>query len=175
MSDCLVVVAFRDRIADSYGDPVVFPNDAVAVRSFRQTCDQSPIGSDLELYRLGSYDRRLGKFVSLENPSFITSGVSKVSRSFASVPSVRFARSKIPMPHGVKTSMSTGFLYPVEWREVLPVIRLRLTLPLLRVFLPLFCAPFSIISLWTFITSSFRFVWSIRTLQRFWKAFALAV
>lgn len=43
-----------------------------------------------------------------------------MSRSFASVPSVRFARSKIPMPHGVKTSMSTGFLYPVEWREVLP-------------------------------------------------------
>lgn len=74
MSDLLVVVAFRDRIADSYGDPVVFPNEAVAVRSFRQTCDQSPIGSDLELYRLGSYDRKLGKFVSLENPSFITSG-----------------------------------------------------------------------------------------------------
>lgn len=43
-----------------------------------------------------------------------------MSRSFASVPSVRFARSKIPMPHGVKTSMSTGYLYPVEWREVLP-------------------------------------------------------
>lgn len=43
-----------------------------------------------------------------------------MSRSFASVPSVRFARSKIPMPHGIKTSMSTGYLYPVEWREVLP-------------------------------------------------------
>lgn len=41
-------------------------------------------------------------------------------RDFASFPSVRFNRSKFPMPHGVKTSMSTGFLYPVEFREVLP-------------------------------------------------------
>lgn len=74
MSEQLFVVAFRDRVIDAFGDPVIFPNEAAAVRSFRQTCEKSPVASDLELFQLGTYDRKRGVFTPLENPSFITSG-----------------------------------------------------------------------------------------------------
>lgn len=74
MNENLFVVAFRDRVTDAFGDPVVFANEAAALRSFRQSCEQSPIRSDLELFALGTYDRKRGVFKPLENPSFMTSG-----------------------------------------------------------------------------------------------------
>lgn len=42
------------------------------------------------------------------------------NRDFGLMPTVRFNRSKFPMPHGVKTSMSVGTLYPIHCQEVLP-------------------------------------------------------
>lgn len=74
MSENFIVVAFRDRVIDAFGDPTVYPNEAAAVRSFRQACEKSPIGGDLELFALGSFDRKRGVLLPLENPSFITSG-----------------------------------------------------------------------------------------------------
>lgn len=41
-------------------------------------------------------------------------------KNFGAVPSVRFNRSKFNLSHGLKTSMSVGYLYPVDVQEVLP-------------------------------------------------------
>lgn len=72
--ELLFVAAIRDRVVDAFADPVIFANEAAAIRSFKQSCAQSPIWSDLELFALGTYDRKRGVFKPLENPSFITSG-----------------------------------------------------------------------------------------------------
>lgn len=41
-------------------------------------------------------------------------------KNFGAVPSVRFRRSKFTLGHGHKTTMSVGYLYPVDVQEVLP-------------------------------------------------------
>lgn len=42
------------------------------------------------------------------------------NHNFSMIPQVRFNRSKFPMSHGVKTSMSVGTLYPISCVEALP-------------------------------------------------------
>lgn len=73
MSD-LYVCCFRDRVVGHFADPVVFANEATAVRSFLSMVEQSPVGSDLELYHLGSFDRLTGQFVPLPSPEFVMLG-----------------------------------------------------------------------------------------------------
>lgn len=41
-------------------------------------------------------------------------------KDFSSIPSVSFRRSKFDLGHSLKTSMSVGKLYPIDWQEVLP-------------------------------------------------------
>lgn len=41
-------------------------------------------------------------------------------KDFSLLPQVRFSRSRFHMPHGVKTSMNVGTLYPIHIQEVLP-------------------------------------------------------
>lgn len=41
-------------------------------------------------------------------------------KDFSQIPQVRFNRSKFRMPHGVKTTMNVGTLYPIHCQEVLP-------------------------------------------------------
>lgn len=41
-------------------------------------------------------------------------------KDFGLYPQVRFNRSKFDMPHGVKTTMNVGTLYPISFTEVLP-------------------------------------------------------
>lgn len=43
-----------------------------------------------------------------------------MNSKFAHIPQVRLARTKFDLGHTVKTSMSVGKLYPIEWQEVLP-------------------------------------------------------
>ena len=40
--------------------------------------------------------------------------------SFNNIPTVTFSRSKQDLKHSVKTSMNIGYLYPIDWVEVLP-------------------------------------------------------
>lgn len=42
------------------------------------------------------------------------------AKDFGRIPSVRFNRSSFQMPHGLKTTMSVGRLYPISIVEVLP-------------------------------------------------------
>lgn len=42
------------------------------------------------------------------------------TKDFSALPGVRFNRSKFGMPHGVKTTMNVGTLYPISIQEVLP-------------------------------------------------------
>lgn len=43
-----------------------------------------------------------------------------MNSKFAHIPQVRLARTKFDLGHTVKTSMSVGKLYPIDWEEVLP-------------------------------------------------------
>lgn len=45
---------------------------------------------------------------------------SVMAHQFSQVPSVDIQRSKFKRDHGLKTTMDTGFLYPIFWDEVLP-------------------------------------------------------
>ena len=40
--------------------------------------------------------------------------------SFENTPTIKYSRSMFDLSHGVKTSMSMGKLYPIDWQEVLP-------------------------------------------------------
>lgn len=63
----MIVCALRDNVAEVFsGSLAVFRNEAEAVRCFSALvalpADQQPPNiRDLELYRVGSYDERLGK------------------------------------------------------------------------------------------------------------------
>lgn len=40
--------------------------------------------------------------------------------TFDSTPTIKYTRSQFDLSHGVKTTMSIGKLYPIDWQEVLP-------------------------------------------------------
>lgn len=68
----LNVYSVYDRVAGSYGEPFVAPNDGVASRRFNFVMAKSElIAEDCELYQVGKYDPETGTLQGLEKPKFL--------------------------------------------------------------------------------------------------------
>lgn len=67
--------AIFDKPAGLYGLPFSSVNEVVAKRQFKTICEQSEFDStDLDLYKIGSFDTLSGKFVACEQPVFVAHG-----------------------------------------------------------------------------------------------------
>lgn len=75
----LEVFSIFDKCSGIYSEPFTAVNKDVASRRFKQICISSPvIASDLQLYRLGSFDSQLGiiSYCPLGKPEFLEGGVA---------------------------------------------------------------------------------------------------
>jgi hypothetical protein len=76
-----IVVAIKDRAADSFGRPAFVPSVGVAIRSFSDEVNRSDTENqmyhhpdDFDLFELGSYDDSTGIVEMLEHPKLLILG-----------------------------------------------------------------------------------------------------
>lgn len=68
--------AFYDRVSNTFGEPFLAPNVAVAQRRFQFVMKNAPmVSADNQLYQIGEYDVSTGVVVGLEKPEFVANYV----------------------------------------------------------------------------------------------------
>lgn len=64
--------SIKDTCAGSFNEILIFQNDELAIRYFKNLCAESKIKNDLQLYKLGTYDNITG--VITNNVEFLKGG-----------------------------------------------------------------------------------------------------
>lgn len=62
---------YYDRVAGLYSAPIPAVNDATALRSFVDNQRGNPSATDMDIYRVGSFNIQSGDFCALDRPEFV--------------------------------------------------------------------------------------------------------
>lgn len=71
-----------DKKAGLYSAPLTLLDDSQALSWFDYVLKNEEVKSDYELYKIGDYDEKKGKFFMLDNPAFIICLSDKPSEDF---------------------------------------------------------------------------------------------
>lgn len=79
MAQTIIVVSVKDRLSDIYSQPMYFPTEGMAIRSFQDALGDSQNAmskhpDDYDLYVLGTFDDQLGQFTNERQPRQIAIG-----------------------------------------------------------------------------------------------------
>ncbi len=73
--------AIRDKVANSYHNPMTFPNAGSAARSFADELNRASADNmlyahpdDFDMWLIGFYDNETGKIDPMENPQLVFQG-----------------------------------------------------------------------------------------------------